>query len=131
LTERHTLVDVIEALADSKSLDIFCSIAKGNADCNVLKGTKGLTRKQYYFRTKRLMEVGLVKRIKGRFSLTNFGVIINHAELLMEAGLNNYWKLKAVDSIQSSGTIAEHERSKLIRTIINDNAIENILVKQK
>ena len=39
-------------------------------------------------------------------------------------------RLKAVESIQATGGIAEQERNMLIKTILNDNRIENILVKQ-
>ena len=38
-----------------------------------------------------------------------------------EKGVSNYWKLKAIDSIQSSAEIGEHERTKLIKTIIDDS----------
>ena len=54
-----------------------------------------------------------------------------HAQTVIEAGVNNYWKLKAIDSIQSSAEIGEHERTKLIKTIIEDSKIESILVTQR
>ena len=53
-----------------------------------------------------------------------------HAQLIVEKGVNNYWKLKAIDSIQSSAEIGQHERTKLIKTIIDDSGIESILVAQ-
>ena len=129
--ERHSLVDVLEAISDSKSLEMFRNIAKGMVESEVLKQKDGLSRKQYYVRTKQLLKTGLVQRTKGRFSLTNLGTVIYHAQLIMEAGVNNYWKLKAIDSIQASGQIGEEERMKLIKTILNDNAIESILVRQR
>jgi hypothetical protein len=128
--ERNSVADILKAISDSKSLDIFCSIAKGSVSSEALKLTKGLTKKQYYIRTKLLLRVGVVQRIKGTFLLTNFGAIVYHAQLIIEAGVNNYWKLKAIDSIQSSGQIGEEERLKLVRTILNDNTIESILVKR-
>jgi len=76
------------------------------------------------------MDTGLNSREKGKYCLTNFGVVVYHAQLIMEAGVNNYWKLKAIDSIQDSGQIGEHERLKLVKTILNDDVIENILVRQ-
>ena len=39
--------------------------------------------------------------------------------------------LKAIDSIQSSAEIGEHERTKLIKTIIDDSGIESILVAKR
>ena len=129
LMEGNSLVKVLEALADSKSLEIFNSIAKGEGRSDSLKETKGLSTKQYYVRMKYLMNAGLVSRVKGRFSLTTFGVVVYHAQSIMEAGINFYWKLKAIDSIQGSGQIGEVERLKLVKTIIGDSTIENILVK--
>ena len=82
-------------------------------------------------RTKQLLKQGLVQRNKGSFSLTCLGVIVYHAQSVIEAGVNNYWKLKAIDSIQSSADIGEHERTKLIKTIIDDSGIESILVAQR
>jgi predicted transcriptional regulator with HTH domain len=77
---------------------------------------------------RRLLKVGLVQRMKGRFSLTCLGAVVYHAQLVVEKGGNNYWKLKAIDSIQSSVEIGEHERTRLIKTIIDDSGIESILV---
>ncbi len=78
---------------------------------------------------RKLMDTGVIQRCKGHFSLTCLGAVVYHAQLVLEAGVNNYWKLKAIDSIQGSGQIAEHERIKLVKTILNDNMIENIVVR--
>jgi len=128
--EGHSTEDILKAVSDSKSLDMFRSIAKGSVESEVLKETKGLSKKQYYLRMRQLLKVGLVQRSKGRFSLTCLGTVVYHAQLIVEKGVNNYWKLKAIDSIQSSAEIGEHERTKLIKTIIDDSGIENILVAQ-
>jgi predicted transcriptional regulator len=129
--EGVSVEDVLKAVSDSKSLDMFRSIAKGSVESEVLKETKGLSKKQYYFRMRQLLKAGLVQRIKGSFSLTCLGAVVYHAQLIVEKGVNNYWKLKAIDSIQSSTEIGQHERTKLIKTIIDDSRIESILVAQK
>ncbi|MGA9928775.1 MAG: hypothetical protein WBP96_09205 [Nitrososphaeraceae archaeon] len=129
--ETVSVEDVMKAVSDSKSLDMFRSIAKGSIESEVLKQTKGLSKKQYYFRMRQLLKAGLVQRIKGSFSLTCLGAVVYHAQLIVEKGVNNYWKLKAIDSIQSSAEIGQHERTKLIKTIIDDSGIESILVSQK
>ena len=128
--ERVSVEDVMKAVSDSKSLDMFRSIAKGSIESEVLKQTKGLSKKQYYFRMRQLLKAGLVQRIKGSFSLTCLGAVVYHAQLIVEKGVNNFWKLKAIDSIQSSAEIGQHERTKLIKTIIDDSGIESILVAQ-
>ena len=123
--------DIIQSISDSKSLDLFCSIAKRNMGSEELKETKALTRKQFYTRTSQLLKQGLIQRSKGSFSLTSLGIIVYHAQLVIEAGVNNYWKLKAIDSIESSGEIVEQERVKIIKTILDDNTVQNILVAQR
>lgn len=123
----HSVEEVLHAISDIRSLDMFCFIAKQSVESDVLKQTKGLSTKQYYSRTEQLLEVGLIKRKKGRFSLTAFGAVVYHAELVIESGIQNYWKLKAVDSIQSSANIGEQERVKLIKSILADTRIERIL----
>ena len=123
--------DIIHSISDSKSLDLFCSIAKGNMESEELKETKGLSKKQFYTRTSQLLKQGLIQRNKGSFSLTSLGIIVYHAQLIIEAGVNNYWKLKAIDSIESSGEIVEQERVKIIKTILDDNTVQTILVAQR
>ena len=44
---------IIEAIADRKSLEIFCSIARGVFEGEKLKQTLGLSNKQYYSRTEK------------------------------------------------------------------------------
>jgi predicted transcriptional regulator len=129
--EGHSIEGVMKAVSDSKSLDMFRSIAKASVESEILKNTNGLSKKQYYLRTRQLLKTGLIKRNKGRFSLTCLGVVVYHAQLVVEKGVNNFWKLKAIDSIQSSAEIGEHERTKLIKTIIDDSGIESILVSQR
>ena len=129
--EGHSVGDIINSISDNKSLDLFCSIAKGSVESEVLKETKALTRKQFYTRTSQLLHAGLIQRSKGSFSLTCLGAIVYHAQLVIETGVNSYWKLKAIDSIQSSVGIEEYERIKLIKTIIDDARIEGILIAQR
>jgi hypothetical protein len=57
-------------------------------------------------------------------------VIVYQAQLEIDSGVKNYWKLKAIDSIEGSHNMDQQERSKIIKTIINDEKIGNILEKR-
>ena len=131
IIEGHSVEDILHSISDAKSLDLFRSIAKGSVESEVLKETKALSRKQFYTRTSQLLQAGLIQRSKGSFSLTSLGIIVYHAQLVIEKGVNNYWKLKAIDSIESSGEIVEQERVKIIKTILDDNTVQSILVAQR
>ena len=67
----------------------------------------------------------------GCFSITCLGAIVYHAQLVLQKGVDNYWKLKSIDSIQSSVEIVEQERLKIIKAIVDDNTIQDILVEQR
>ena len=54
--EGHSVEDIIQSISDSKSLDLFRSIAKESVESEVLKETKGLTRKQYLFAHQPIIE---------------------------------------------------------------------------
>ena len=91
--EGHSVGDIIQSISDSKSLDLFCSIAKGNMESEQLKDTKGLSRKQFYTRTSQLLKTGLIKRTKGSFSLTSLGIIAYHAQTR-----NRRWSKKLLET---------------------------------
>jgi DNA-binding HxlR family transcriptional regulator len=92
--EKVSVEDVMKAVSDSKSLDIFRSIAKGSIESEVLKDTKRLSKKQYYFRMKQLMNAGVVQRHKGRFSLTCLGAVVSHAQTIIEAWSQELLEIK-------------------------------------
>jgi len=52
---------------------------------------------------------------------------VHHAQLVIESGVKNYWKLKGIDSIKSATDIGQQERVKLIKSILGDIEIERIL----
>jgi hypothetical protein len=50
----------------------------------------------------------------------------------IENAVNNYWKLKAIDSLeQSDHRYTEEERKKLINTLIDNQEIKDTLVPDK
>jgi len=86
------LADFIKLISDDQSLLILNSIflASGDSSDILIKQLK-LTRKQYYSRITRLVKAGLVKREKGRYFLTSFGMVIYDAQRLLGNAVKNYW----------------------------------------
>ena len=88
-----------------------------------------LTRKQYYSRMSSLMKAGLIKRKNGKHTLTAFGKIIyNIVEIKIENAVNNYWNIKAIDSLEASDHLPLEERKKLIDNLLDTQEIKDILV---
>jgi hypothetical protein len=44
-----------------------------------------------------------VKRERGKYCLTTFGLIVYHTQEIIGKAADQYWKLKAIDSIRASG----------------------------
>lgn len=120
---------VLRNIADEKSWELFRTIAQGTFDSKNLKSSAKLTRKQYYSRLSRMTRSGLVRKKSGKYILTAFGKIVHESQLTLENALENYWKLKAIDSLELSNELPKEERQKLIDTLLGNQELKEILVK--
>ncbi|HET7146882.1 MAG TPA: hypothetical protein VFI73_00125 [Candidatus Nitrosopolaris sp.] len=121
--------ETLNAISDDKSLLLFQTIALTSPDSNSLQHRTKLTRKQYYTRTYRLINTGLVKRRNGKYYLTAYGKIVYDAQKIIENAYTNYWKLKAIDSLEVSDDERYlKERKKIIDTLIDDKDIKQSLL---
>lgn len=125
------LAEFIRLISDEKSLLIFNTIFVGSGDSSeiLIKQLK-LTRKQYYSRITRLVKAGLVKRQKGRYFLTSFGMVIYDTQRLLGNAVKNYWKFKAIDSlgVANNAIMPKEERNKIIDRMISNQQIKEILL---
>jgi hypothetical protein len=124
------LAKVLKSISDDDSLELFRSIALKDSDSESLRRKTKMTRKQYYSRMSRLMKTGLTRRKKGKHTLTAFGKVIYDTQITIENAINNYWKLKAIDSLEMSNDLPGEERQKLIDNLIENNGIREILAKK-
>ena len=129
------VADVLKTIADDKSLVLFNTIALSNSDSDILISTLHLTRKQYYARLSALLKAGLVKREMARYYLTTLGMILYHAQEIIGKTLNQYWNLKAIDSINvtCNGELPQDQFHRMIDTLITNQEIKDILqqIKEK
>ena len=126
-----SVVETVKAISKEEALIIFKTIALGKVEGNIVRSKTKLTRKQYYSRMSRMTKAGLVKRKNGKHSLTAFGKVVYEAQTTIENAINNYWKLKAVDSIEISDELPKEERKKLLENLIDNQQIREILSKGK
>ncbi|MGH9991668.1 MAG: hypothetical protein ACREAZ_03380, partial [Nitrososphaera sp.] len=89
------ITEVLNAIADDSSLELFQIIARTNgASSELLRSKMTLTRKQYYSRLYRLSHCGLIKRRDNSYFMTAFGKVVFDAQATIENALNNYWRIK-------------------------------------
>jgi len=122
-----SVVEILEAISDVKSLKLFNTIDTKGGSSEDLSVQLKLSRKEYYSRMSRLMKTGMVKRKNGKHFLTAFGKIVYDAQVTVKKAVESYWKLKAIDSIDLSDEITVKERDKLIHTLLDDVEIREIL----
>ena len=123
--------DTLNAISDDKSLVLFNAVALEAGNSGILKTRLELTRKQYYSRMYGLVNAGLVTRKNGNYFLSSFGKVVYEALMLIDKGIQDYWKLKAIDSIESSPgspQLPAEEYNRLIATLIEGNEINDILI---
>jgi predicted transcriptional regulator len=126
-----SVVNILNAISDDKSLLLFNTIAITNGETEFQVRKMGLTLKQYYSRMAKLTKADLVRRKNGIYFLTLMGRIVYDSQMIIGKSLNYYWKLQALDSIQtaSSAGLPKEEISKLVDTLIDDYQIKDILMK--
>jgi hypothetical protein len=123
--------DILGAISDRDSLQLFNFIAtekKIRINSQALQMMNGLTKKQYYSRMRELTKFGLVKRTLGIYQLTSFGKIVYSSKLKIDAAFKNYWLLKALDSIESTNKVNSEARKALVKEMVNDNVLKEILL---
>lgn len=126
-----SVVDSLRAIADDKSLVLFNAIAlTGGSDTDILVKKIGLTKKQYYSRITALVKSNLISRKNRRYHLTSFGMIVYDAQMMIGRGVSTFWKLKAIDSLETDHKLPLNERNKIINTLIDNQDIIEILVKE-
>jgi predicted transcriptional regulator len=124
--------EVLEAISDDKALTLFNTVALSSGKTDMLLSTMNLTRKQYYSKMERLSRQGLLVRKGGRYYLTTLGKVLYELQSTLGVALNNYWKLKAIDSLLTPHGLPEFELNKMIDTLLeNDELKKLILTKLK
>lgn len=123
----HSLLDVLSALADAKSLLIFESIASEDVDSNVLLRRTSLTIKQYYSRISALLDAGLVQKKHKKYALTSLGRVVYELQVVTQRALDNHWILKAIDSLDG---VPKEEQESAVINLIQDPELRKWLTKK-
>jgi hypothetical protein len=125
------LSDVLDAISDDDALELLKLVAiTGGCSSEVLRSKMTITRKQYYSRLFKLTRCGAIKKTDNAYTLTMLGKALYDAQAAIESALGNYWKIRAVDSIEVVDGIPIEEQNKLIETLLGDQRIKNVLIKQ-
>jgi hypothetical protein len=126
-----SIADVLDTISDDKSLVLFNTIALSNSvGRDILISKLNLTRKQYYSRISKLVKVDLVVRRNGKYFLTSLGKIVYDAQKIIGNAVGDYWKLKAVDTLEITDQMPKEEYNEIINALIENEKIkEGLIIK--
>ena len=127
--QRPEVSAIFRALGDDKSLTLFNTVALSPGNSNLLTRNLNLTRKQYYSKMEHLTKQGLVARTNGKYYLTTMGKIIYELQNVIGIAVNDYWKLKAIDSLRIQDQLPEDQVAKLIYTLVENQGLRDIILK--
>lgn len=120
------LQSVLEVLADEHSLKLFKQASTELNGGAGAPGKVGLTKKQFYSRLHRLVELGLVEKRSGwSYRHTTLGSLIDSLQLKpLEEALTEYWNFHAIDELKKSESIPKQEQEKITQSILNKTALK-------
>jgi predicted transcriptional regulator len=122
---------ILKKISDDKALVLLNSIAVVDGEKYIQLKRMNLTTKQYYSRISGLEDAGLIKRHKGRYSLTMLGHVVYDSQMIIGKTLAYYWKLKGIESVETStpSGLPNEEITQLINALIDNPRIKDILMK--
>ena len=120
-----TLVDILSLIAERKCSIIFRTIGELEVPAELQITRLNMTRKQFYSRISQLLKNDLIRKMHGKYELTLFGRVVFGIENKIQHSIDNYWKLKAIETLDES--LPEIEKTKLINSIVDDPLIRDLL----
>lgn len=127
-----TTARVLHIIANEKSISLFRAIFQSGNGINTesLNDKTKLTRKEYYTRLSGMVKAGLVMKTDGRYTLTTFGNVVYSSQMMVENGITNFWKLKAIDSLSMTKELPKEEQQKVAdKLLLNNQEIKEIIRK--
>ncbi|MCL4436651.1 MAG: hypothetical protein M1387_08065 [Thaumarchaeota archaeon] len=119
------LESVLAALADEHSLKLFKQASTELIGGRGAPEKVGLTKKQFYTRLHRLIDLGLVERSGLSYRQTTLGSMVNNLQVKpLEESLAEYWNFLAIDEIKKSEAIPRQEQEKITRSILGKTALK-------
>jgi hypothetical protein len=105
ITTLPSITSILKKISDDRTLTLFNSNAVSDGDRYIPLREMNLTTKQYYSRVSGLIDAGLIRRHKGRNSLTLLGKVVYDSQMMISKALTYCWKLIAIESVEMSAAV--------------------------
>jgi predicted transcriptional regulator len=117
--------DIFAILGDKQSVEILDAAFTGFLSSN---GIPNQSKKQYYVRLKRLVDIGLIEKQHRAYKLTSFGSIVyeNHVKT-MDKIIPNYWQIKSFDILKNRNDFPVEQKEKIINEYIETTGLKDVI----
>jgi len=117
--------DIFAILGDKQSVEILDAAFTGFLSSN---GIPNQSKKQYYVRLKRLVDIGLIEKQHRAYKLTSFGSIVyeNHVKT-MDKILPNYWQIKSFDILKNRNDFPVEQKEQIINEYIETTGLKDVI----
>ena len=118
--------EVFAILADKQSVEILNTASTGLRSYS--EGIGSQTKKQYYVRLKRLVDIGLIEKRQSIYKLTSFGSIVyeNHLKT-MDKIIPNYWQIKSFDILKSRNDFPVEQKERITNEYAETNGLKDVI----
>jgi predicted transcriptional regulator len=108
---------------------MFKLIKESPKDREGLRDELRISRKQFYDRTQKLIDTGLIKRKSRYYSVTSFGHLVYEAQAKVSKALENRSALEIVDVLIRSD-IPKDQYAKFVDRLIHDLDLREVIAKR-
>ena len=112
-------------LADKQSTEILIAASIGLRSSS--NGIGSQTKKQYYVRLKRLVDMGFMEKQNSVYKLTSFGTIVYDHLKTMEKIVPNYWQIKSIDVLKSRPDFPAEQKEKIMNEYIETTKLKDVI----
>jgi predicted transcriptional regulator len=125
--QASSIEQVFSPLADRHSVNIIKMAYFGfRGSSESYRGS--ISKKQFYVRLKRLLDMGFIEKRNSVYRTTTFGSLIYNSQIkTVENILANYWNLKAVDILKSRQDFPSSQKEKVIEEIIQNTGLKDVV----
>jgi predicted transcriptional regulator len=124
-------LDALRALSNPKTFAILENIALSDVDQQFLCTHLDLSHSEYYSSISFLLKNGIITKKKGKYSLTAFGRIVCDAQNIIARAYADYWKLTAIDSLESRAFLPSKEYCNIVNKLLCHKSIRKALEQGK
>ncbi len=118
--------DVFDILGDKQSVEILSASYAGLHSTS--NGIGNQTKKQYYIRLKRLVDMGLIEKHQSIYKLTTFGSIVYENNLkTMDKIVPNYWQIKSIDVLKSRNDFPPEQKEMIMNEYIKTTIMNDVI----